>query len=401
MAYWDIPKLKKEIKKLNIPNKYYRINLDNLFTHDYYMMISIRENAGKTTQSLITGLCCNKLFGTQIEYLKSDIQQIRQKGTENLFNTIKKLGYIEKIYGGKWNDVVYHVRSRKFFLCLKDEDGEIQEEAPFPICIVHALEEAEDIKSVYNNPDGNLIIYDEFLDTRRATMDQWDELMHQISTIGRPETRRDEKTGRPMAHVLMLGNNTNVYNHWFDEFCIAEEIQRLKFGHYFEMKTDMGTSLICYMLDQDETLKENITKGRIHFFGFHTKKAAVFNGITEWSGKTYQHLNFPIRDMRPEYNRLFIRHRGRLIQLELYKKNDNFVVFCHFAATPIYDDNIILCLDPTANGEVYGYGQLDISTKRKALIARFINLKSENRYYYASNYVGEIMDDFEKNIKKY
>lgn len=399
--YWDIPKLKKEIKKLHIPNKYYRINLDQLFTHDFYMMISIRENAAKTTQTLITGACMFKLFGTQTEYLKSDTQQIRQKGTENLYNTIKSLGYIEKIFDGRWNDVTYKSRSRKFYLCHKDEDGMVDEIAEKPLCIVHSLEESEDLKSVYNNPDGNFIVYDEFLDTKRATMDQWGELMNLISTIGRPGTRLDEKTGRPLAHCIMLGNNSNVYNHWFDDFCISEEIQRLKFGHYFEMKTQMGTSLICYMLDQDETLKENVEKGRIHFFGFPTKKAAVFNGITEWSGKTYKHLNFSIRDLRPEYNRLFIRHRGKLIQCELYKKKERvYFVFAHFASAPWKGDNIILCLEPEEKEEVYGLARFENNERIVNVINVFWRLKLENRWYYASNYVGEILDDYEKNIQK-
>ena len=398
--YWDVKKIKKEIKKLNIPKKYYRINLDEFFTHDFYMMISIRENAAKTTQTLITGMVCNKLYGTQIEYLKSDTAQIRQKGTENLFNTIKQLGYIKAIYGEKWNDVQYKSRSRKFFLCRKDEDGMLEEISEQPLCIVHSLEESEDLKSVYNNPDGNFIVYDEFLDTKRATMDQWGELMNLISTIGRPGTRLDEKTGIPLAHCIMLGNNTNVYNHWFDDFCISEEIQRLKFGHYFESKTQMGTSLICYMLDQDETLKENVEKGRIHFFGFPTKKAAVFNGITEWSGKTYKHLNFSIRDLKPLYNRIFVSYRGKLIQLELYKKEKLYFVFAHFAAAPWYKDNIILTLDPADNQDVYGIGQdLYWNKRKKELISKFWALKANNQWYYASNYVGEIIEDYEKNIK--
>ena len=397
--YWDIPRIKKEIKKLNIPGKFYRVNLDQVFSHDFYMMISVRENAGKTTSILITALVCNKINGCQLEYLKSDIQQIRQKGTENLFNTVRELGYISKIYNGKWNDVIYRSRSRKFFLVRKNEAGEIEEEDAFPICIVHALEESEDIKSVYNNPNGNLICYDEFMDTKRATMDQWSELMNLISTIGRPGTRLDEKTGRPMVHCIMLGNNTNQYNHWFDDFCISESIAALKFGHYFEMKTEMGTTLICYMLDQDEKLKETVTGGKLHFFGFPTKKAAVFNGITEWSGKNYKHLNFPIRDLRPLYNRMYIRHRNRLIQLELYK-NDNYFVFAHFASEPYKFDNIIMCTEPVKKGEVYGFGTFENNTRIAKLIRIFIRLRYENRWYYASNFVGEIIDDFEKNIEK-
>lgn len=397
--YYDIQKIKREVKKLNIPSKFFRINIDEFFDNDIYMMISIRENAGKTTQCLIFGMVLKKLYNTTTEYLRCDTAQIRQKGIENLYNTIRSLGYVEKIFGKEWNDVEYKVRSRKFFLCHKDEDGLIDKMDDKPLCCCHSNEESEDLKSAYNNPDGNFIFFDEFMDSKRATMDQWIEFMTNISTIGRPETRLDKKTKKPLAHCIMAGNNKNVYSHWFDDFCIQEEISRLKFGHYFKMKTDMGTSMICYMLDQSEDLKEKIEKGRIHFFGFPTKKAAQFNGITEWSGKTYKHLHFPVRDLRPIYNRIFIRHRNRLIQLELYRK-ENYFVFAHFASAPTKDDNIILCLDPEEKGEVYGYGIYERNTRIFDLIKIFIRLKQENRWYYVSNFVGEVVEDFEKNIEK-
>lgn len=397
--YYDIAKIKREIKRLNIPSKYFRINIDQFFAHDYYMMISIRENAGKTTQNMIFGAVLWKLYGITTEYIRSDTAQIRQKGSENLYNTMKALGYLEKLFDGEWNDVEYKVRSRKFFLVHKDEDGMIDKVAEEPICCIHSNEEAEDLKSAYNNPKGCFIFYDEFMDSKRPTMNQWTEFMTNISTIGRPETRLDEKTKKPLCHVMMCGNNTNVYSHWFDDFCISEEIAQLKFGHYFEMKTQMGTSMIVYMLDQSDDLKEKVAKGLIHFFGFNTKKSAQFNGITEWSGKTYKHLDFSIRELRPIYNRLFIRHRNRLVQLELYK-GKNYFVFAHFASAPLYDDNVILCLDPAEKGEVYGYGTFERNQRIFQLIKTFIRLKYENRWYYSTNFVGEICEDFEKNIEK-
>ena len=399
--FYDIAKIKKEIKKLHIPGKYFRINIDQFFNHDYYMMISIRENSAKTTQNLIFGAVLWKLYGTTTEYIRCDTAQIRQKGIENLYNTVKSLGYIEQIFDGEWNDVEYKIRSRKFFLVHKDEDGMVDKSCDVPICCVHSNEESEDLKSAYNNPNGNFIFFDEFMDSKRPTMNQWIEFMTNISTIGRIGTRLDEKTGKPLCHVMMAGNNTNMYSHWFDDFCISEEIANLKFGHYFEMKTRMGTSMVVYMLDQDEELKEKVTKGKIHFFGFDTKKSAQFNGITEWSGRTYNHLNFSIRDLRPVYNRIFIRHRNRLIQLELYKK-ENYFVFAHFASAPLYDDNLILCLDPDATKkcEIYGYANFERNQRIFNIVKRFIRLKYENRWYYSTNFVGEVVDDFEKNIQK-
>ena len=58
----DISKVKKEIKKLNIPKDYWGIDLNSFFDYQWNIYISIRETAGKTTQSLLLGLVLNKLY---------------------------------------------------------------------------------------------------------------------------------------------------------------------------------------------------------------------------------------------------------------------------------------------------------------------------------------------------
>ena len=123
----DLKLIKKKIKSLNIPREYWGIDLDSFFSHQYNIYISIRETAGKTTQSLILGMVLNSLYPDkyQIEYLRNDNTQVVRANIENLFNTVRSLGYIEKIYDTKYNDVVYKTQSRKFFLCNKDEDGSI------------------------------------------------------------------------------------------------------------------------------------------------------------------------------------------------------------------------------------------------------------------------------------
>ena len=158
----NVKKIKDKIKSLKIPKEYWGIDLDSFFNYQYNMYISIRETAGKTTQSLILGLVLNSLYPDiyNIEYLRNDNSQIVRANIENLFNTIVALGYIEKIYDGKYNNVLYKTQQRKFFLIYKDDKGEVIDTSPEPICIVHALETAFDAKSGYNNPRGNYIVMD-------------------------------------------------------------------------------------------------------------------------------------------------------------------------------------------------------------------------------------------------
>lgn len=400
MGYYNIKKIKSFLKSLNIPKQFFNINLEEFFSNDYTMQISIRENAGKTTAGLLLGLA---LWVTHdhitTEYIRSDLAQIRRKSIINLYETVRQFGYFKKAFGENgWNDVTYQTMTRKFFLCKRDEEGNIIEKAIDPLCVVHANEEAESIKSSYNNPKGNFLFYDEFMDTSRMTLFQWEELMTNISTIGRTGTRVDLDGETPLAHLLMTGNNKSLYSPWFDDFCIQDQISQLKFGQYFKVKTDLGTTMIVQLLDQSEEFKERFKAGKIHFFGVRTKKAAQFTGITEWSGKTYPHIKESLRDLKPVFNQLYIKHRNRFIQLELYDK-DFYFVFCHFSLEPKRDDAIILTLNPEDAREVYGFGSYEMREKIFQVIKIFVRLLKENRTYYASNFVGELLDDYSKNVQ--
>ena len=400
MGFYDIKKIEKELNRLNIPRKYRNIPLSELFSNNYSMVISVRENAGKTTEGLLIGVVIKYLYNITTEYLRSDDVQIRRKSIENLYGTIRKCGYISKIFRDRWNDVDYKSQQRKFYLIKRDEDGNIIDRDTEPLCAIHSNEAWSELKSGYNSPNSLYIFYDEIFDTNRGTMNQWEEFMNNISTIGRPDSRRDSD-GSSLCHVLMTGNNSNLFSPWFDDFCISDKIKELRFGHSFKFKTELGSSMFVKLLDPDDTLKKRTREGMIDFFGFNTKKAAQFIGLTEWSGKTFPHLEFDLNEKttRKVYDRLFVRHRDRLIQIELYA-DPKFreIGFCHFASEPYRDDNIILTLQPVKKCEVYGIGEYENNKRIYDLIRHAWRLKNENRFRYASNFVGEILDDYEKNL---
>lgn len=396
----DLKLIKKKIKSLNIPREYWGIDLDSFFSHQYNIYISIRETAGKTTQSLILGMVLNSLYPDkyQIEYLRNDNTQVVRANIENLFNTVRNLGYIEKIYGTKYNDVVYKTQSRKFFLCNKDEDGSIIDQANDPICVVHSLETALDAKSGYTaGGRGNFIVLDEFQDTKRATYNIFPQFLNYISTIGRPLS----EGARDWLHVLLIGNNTDTYNFYFDEFLIAEEIPYLKFGGAIEFKTEYGVNGVCRYLELSEKQKERIKRKDIPFLGFPSKKAAAFTGLEEWAGETYKHASFDL-DYENDciFRRAYIKHRGRYIQLDLFvNETVGAFAFLHFANEPKFDDNLIFTVDPERATDIYGFGKYEKREKILKICKHIVNLLQENRFYYASNKVGALTTDFSKNIK--
>ena len=394
----DINKIKKEIKRLKIPRDYWGIDLDTFFEYQWNMYISIRETAGKTTQSLIFGMVLNKLYPDKycIEYLRNDANQITRKNVEALFDTVRALGYIPKIYGDKWDDIIYKPLVKKFFLVKLDEEGSIIDEDKEPICILHSLDDRQTMKSSYNNPRGNYIVLDEFPDTNRATYSIFPQLLHCVSTIGRPLS-----TGRrEWLHILMMGNNTDEYCFYFDDFQIAEEIPYLKFGGSITFRTDYNTTGICKLLELGEAQKERLKRHDIPFLGFPGKKAAPFTGESEWGGESYKHITFDLNYDECKFRRAYICHRGRYIQIEIFDNEEvGRFAFLHFSNAPLLNDNLIFTIDPEKKTDIYGLGKYEKNEKVLKVCKIIVGLYQQNRVYYQSNKVGSLMADFIKNIK--
>ena len=399
MTERELKLIKEEVRKLKIPSEFWGIDLDDFFLYQYNMYISIRQVAGKTTQSLLFGLVLIKCLPehyNRIEYLRLDKAQIVRANIETMFDTIIELGYFKKLYGDRWNGIQYKPQQRKFYLTKYDDDGNIIEQDPECICAVHAIEKSEEYKSSYSNNKGNYIVVDECFETSRATYTIFVEFLNAISTIGRPLS-----PGRAeYLRVIMLGNNQDRYSFWFDEFDVNDDVESLTFGGRIYFRTEYNTTGVIRLLEQSERHKDRIRLKNIPFLGFTSKKAAAFTGLTEFSGKTYKHLDFELDYDLCGFRRIYIYHRGRYIQLEYFmdpKRRD--YVFAHFAKAPEYDDNIILTLDPREKQHVYGIGAKDSRDSIYNICKKFFYLHSEARWYYASNKVGSLVDDYLSNVE--
>jgi hypothetical protein len=198
----------------------------------------------------------------------------------------------------------------------------------------------------------------------------------------------------------MMGNNTNEYCFYFDEFCIAEDIPYLKFGGSIEIKTEYGVTGIVKLLELSDTQKERIKQKNIPFLGFPGKKAAAFTGITEWSGENYRHYDKQLNYEFCIFRRCYIKHRGRYIQIDIFNDEETGrFIFLHFASEPKYDDNIIFTVEPERNSDIYGFGKYEKREKILKICKLIVGCLNENRAYYASNKVGSLTSDYLKNIK--
>ena len=391
---YDIKWFDRELNRIGSPKRY-RFPMKEILDHDYGIILSMRQDAGKTTTALLYGLLMNKKYKYPIEYIRNDDSQIRRAAAETLFNVILKHDYITKIYDGEWNTVVYHYMQHKFYLAKKDEEGNIIESEE-PICILHSNEDWSDIKSSYNSPLGNYIIFDECLDTHRATHLLWKELMENISTIGRVGSDEERSS---KCHVIILGNNTDRFGWIFQDFCISDLIPDLKYGTMIKFKTDMGTDGVVALMEQSDVQKERLKNKDIHFFGFNSVKAAQFIGTSEWTSKEYQHPDFYIDFKKCYFRRMYIFHRQRYIQLNMFFDDEHKkYIFLHFASEPLKKDNIILTLNPVSECDFYGICEYEDNKKVSEFVRKVFRLRKENRWYYQSNLIGEIVDDYLKSV---
>ena len=398
---WNLKELEKIWKKLKVPKKYHHmvIDFETLLNHDINMCLSIREDAGKTTNTLLKALCMwwYRNENLHIIYQRNDKTQIARGNVETLFDTIKAFGYIELLTDGKYNDIIYKYQTHKFYMAktYKIEEEVVTEISNDYFCQVICLENYINYKSSINDPVADIIIHDEFMDTQRATNRQMIELMNNISTFIRPMDRKDSK-GNPLGHVIMLGNNTNKYSFWFEEFCIEQDINNLKFGSYIDRTTEHGTTFSCILLAQSEELKDIKQRKKIHFFGFNTPKMNAFNGIQEWQSESHPHLLYDdqINDSIICNRDIFVFHRGRYIRLDIYKNQDiGYFIFAHYNKKP-QKAKVIFTLNPMEQNHVYGFGQFTGNQHFSYGCKKIINLIKGYNIYFASNSVGDLFQNY-------
>lgn len=393
---YDTKKIEKEIDKLQIPKEYRCrfVSLDKLFTHDYLMQLSIRQDSGKTTQALLLGLVLNRLYNTHTMYMRSDAKQITMSNIDTLYNVIVECGYVEKLYEGKYNTLVYKQMEHKFYLAHEytDTDGKYQIDVSKDyVCHVVCLEKWKEYKSNVNDPKADYILFDEFMDTDRSTTRQMNELQDNISTFGRQ---------RDACHCVMLGNNVDKFCFWFEEFCIEDEVVNLTFGSYIEKKTSLGTTFICELMRTSDAHKEKVKNKNIRFSGFDTPKMNAYNGLQEWQGESHEHIPYnELLDNTPILTGIWIFHRNRYIRLNVYYDNDfGYFVFMHYSNKPQKDDAIILTLTPNATNEFFGFGDY-APRKLNKIMNKILEIIKSNRCYFATNSVGELFSNYSKEYR--
>lgn len=375
---YDFTRIRKEFYKLKCPeNAYNPFKSHVIRSGQWYLDLSERST-GKSTNWILLGMVMNKLYGTQIIYIREVVDMIRPAHSSQLFKTILEWDYICKVTDGEYNSVKYQSRSWYY---LNTETGAI---SPEPFMLALSLDENILNKSSLNAPRGDIIIFDEFI-SRHNYANQFVDLCDTLKTIIRE---------RDSAFIVLLANTIDRHTFWFKELGVYEAIQKMEMDTSIDVTNCGGTKIgIALMGKKANQMPVHRQEHNRKFFGFLNPKLNAITG-GEWAMRVYPHPPKSIKESKPErivYNR-YIRHNNYLMQIELYRAPElGLYVICH-KATDTHDDSIIYTLqDINEKNERYKWGLNKIDKLMYQLL-------KQNKWYYATNLEGTLMDNYIKEM---
>lgn len=377
---YDFNLIRKELAKLKCPDTVYNPFKSHIIKSGKWYLDLSERSTGKSTNWILLGMVMYKLYGTQTIYIRESVDMIRPAHSRQLFRTILEWDYVSKVTDGAYNSVKYNSRSWYFYNTEKD----VTSDDAFMVAL--SLDENSLNKSSFNAPRGDLIIFDEFI-SRHNYANQFVDFCDTLKTVIRE---------RDSALIVMLANTIDRHSFWFKELGIYEQIQKMEIDSAKEYTNNGGTLIsIALMGKSANMMPEHRKEHNRKFFGFLNPKLNAITG-GDWAMRIYPHPPKALEDDKPvkiSFNR-YIRHNNYLLQLELYKSGElGLYVVCH-KANQTYDDSIIYTLDDiAAKNERYRWGTNKLDKK-------LLDLLKANKWYYATNLEGGLMDNYITEVKK-
>ena len=373
---WNL--IKKEFQKLGIPKGVYNPYKFHKVVSGKYIIDLSERDTGKSTNWLLLAMVINRLYGSEIVYMRELVDMISPRNDAELFKTILTFKYVEKLTDGKYNAI--RCRSRRYYFWNR-ETGEEEDE---PFLVKWSLDENELKKSSVQLPDSDIIIFDEFI-SHYNYMDEFVTMADSLKSIIRE---------RDSPLIVLLANTTDTHSQWFKEFEVYDDVQNLQAGESKLITSSGGTVVdIAWVGHTAQTMSEHRKAHNARFFGFKNPKLNAIRGGA-WATRVYQHP-YKDKDITPVLQNRYIRHNGHLMRLEVnYSPLHRYYVVVHMAYE-IQDDSIIYCLDTQIESSQFKY----IWGKNK-IDLKLWEMYQENKWTFVSNMEGTLVDDYMRSIKQ-
>lgn len=383
---YDYKKVNKVFKGLGIPKPYDRpltsYGYDKSWTH----VLLSKRNEGKTTNTILYGLCMRKCYdGFTIAYIRQNEKMTTLQNTRSLFSVILECDYVTKLFGEKYNTVVY--KSRAWYLANQDDKGEILDTDLTPFMVMLSCDKSDAYKSATNLPTCDLIIYDEFIPMRGYTpADEFIWFNDIIKTLLRK---------RISAHIFLLANNVDLEHKYFDELGIYESVQSLKEGEHSIYYTDVfQTPVYVEWVCNDTSQRKEENKRQIfQYFGYRNKKLGSIRG-GGWSIKEFPRIKILKNDYKVIKNRYLQVNDTRFLKIDIYKRDKLLFALVHDTTPPTKEDAIVYTKDFNIDYRFrrgFGFTKLD----------NYIwQLLGKGKVFFSSNGVGSAFENYVKDVKR-
>ena len=339
---------------------------------DYNVIFGERSN-GKTYAVLEYGLKRYLQTGEQMAYIRRWREDLRGKRADSLFANHVNNGLIEKLTGGKFNEVFY--MSGKWWLSSYNPETKKRIPDDKPFCFGFCLSEQEHDKSS-SFPGVTTIVFDEFLTRRYYLPDEFMLFMNVLSTIIR---QRDN------VKVFMLGNTVNKYCPYFAEMGLKQvgvmeqgTIDIYRFGeHGATVAVEYTASVVKH-------------KASNKYFCFDNQNLEMITG-GKWELAVYPHLPVKYKPKDVEFI-YFIVFGDVILPANVIQVEDQNFTYIHAKTTPIKDPEESLIYSLEMNGKPnYKRRLISTSTELERRIAMYY---ATDKVFYQNNEIGEIVRNY-------
>ena len=237
-----------------------------------YNLIFSGRSGGKTTNILLWCLIAFWYTQTVTMYVKTTTQETTRKYINTLFNTInnyitdKNLNYVQIITNCKYDKILYDYHKKHFVLHNSKSGNKI---LPDDIVFMNvcSLADAYEMRSSHNNPQENILFYDEIINDN-VNKESLLRFMHIVKTC---------LTSREDSIIFMTGNLGTGNMAILQSMGIYENVfsEQKNFAVY---ETDLGTKCAVEIFAPDTEKAEEYDIMNTRFFGFRCEGAEIVRG---------------------------------------------------------------------------------------------------------------------------
>ena len=378
---YDWNKIFKKYKSLNIPGTAWTVPREAL--NSKYSVILSGRSIGKTTNVILLGLCQRAIYGTQIIYVRATELEFTPTEAKNLTAVISSYDegrYVKQLTNDQYNCIIY--KARAFYYALKDEDGTIIDKESEPCIRVLTVDRAYEYKSTLNIPNGDFLIFDEFVG-KRYSPDEFVYFCDLIKTVFRD---------RLSPVIFMTANTISTTSPYYSELEIKKYLRAMKSGEHMAVETEEGTKIYIELAKLPERAQEKRAFFNTAFLGFKNDKLGAITGGQLWALPKVPHIYR--REDIPTYHarNIYINANGDLLRMDILTDEKSGL---HAEVMPGSDpgeDAIILtCEIPMEKRELYLLGG-----RRHKLRRLILDLIAEGKVFFATNEEGAVFKQYVK-----